>query len=391
MAPCGEALLRVGDDELGVDLLARPDTGALRARAERRVEGERPRLQRLERQPVVDAREVLGEGPLAVRVVLGQVDEIEDDEAAGQPQRGLHRVGEPALGALLDGEPVDDHLDRVLLLLLQLRRLGQRVHDAVDPDPGEALGLQRAEQVDVLALAGPHHGREHLEAGALLHGEDLVDDLLRRLPADRLAAVRAVRLAGAGVEQPQVVVDLGDRADRRPGVAVGRLLVDRDGGREALDEVDVRLVHLAEELPRVRRQRLDVPPLALREDRVEGQARLARAGQAREHDQGVAGQVDVDVLEVVLAGAADDEAVHVIPVGRCLGVAVGRAWWCREETTPCGPGFPRVAEPTPVGRLVSRRAAARSAGRGAGQLLGVEDGGVPAPGQRALELSGEPE
>jgi hypothetical protein len=46
--------------------------------------------------------------------------------------------------------------------------------------------------------------------------------------------------------------------------------------RQPLDEVDVGLVHLAEELAGVRRQRLDVPPLALGEDRVERQGRLAR-------------------------------------------------------------------------------------------------------------------
>src|SRR3712207_7815569 len=44
------------------------------------------------------------------------------------------------------------------------------------------------------------------------------------LPIYRLAAVGAVRLPGAGVQQPEVVVDLGDRADGRPRVAVGRLL-----------------------------------------------------------------------------------------------------------------------------------------------------------------------
>ena len=102
------------------------------------------------------------------------------------------------------------------------------------------------------------------------------------------AAVVAVRMADPGPQQPQVVVDLGDRADRRARVARGGLLVDRDRRRQPLDRVHVRLVHLAEELARVRRQRLDVAALALGVDRVEGEARLARAGQPGDDDQGVA-------------------------------------------------------------------------------------------------------
>ena len=315
-----QAALRVGHDQLRVDLLAGAQAGALGAGAERRVERERARLHRLERQVVVEAGQVLGEGALPVRVVLGQVDEVEDHQPAGQAQRGLHRVGQPALGGLPDRQPVDDHLDRVLLLLLQPGRLGEGVHDPVDPDPRVALRLQLAEQVRVLPLAAADHRGEHLEAGALGHLQHPVDDLLRRLPADRAAALRAVRPAGPGVEQPEVVVDLGDRAHRGARVAAGRLLVDGDRRGQALDEVDVRLVHLAEELARVRREGLHVAPLALGEDRVEGQAGLARAGQPGERDQAVAGQVEVDVLEVVLARTAHDETVShdvfLSPAGR---------------------------------------------------------------------------
>ena len=119
---------------------------------------------------------------------------------------------ESVMRCLLDGldrEPVDDRLDGVLLLLLQLRRLGERVDDAVDPDAGEALGLQVGEQVDVLALALADDRREHLEPGALGHLQDAVDDLLRRLLGDRLAADRAVRAcrcaptAAAGSRRPR--------------------------------------------------------------------------------------------------------------------------------------------------------------------------------------------
>ena len=276
-----------------------------------RVERERPRLELVG----VD-RVLVGAGhPLGVACARGPGRprggrrSRSTHQPAGEAERGLDRVGEPALGAGLGREPVDDDLDRVLLLLVERRRLGQRVGLAVDPDPGEALGLELAEEVDVLPLAAADHRGEHLEAGALLELHDPVDDLLRGLPGDRLAAGRAVRPAGAGVEQAEVVVDLGDRADRRARVLRGRLLVDGDRRGQPLDEVDVGLVHLAEELPRVRRQRLDVPALALGEDRVEREAGLAGAGQPGEDDEGVARQVERDVLEVVLPRPADDELV----------------------------------------------------------------------------------
>ena len=205
-------------------------------------------------------------------------------DAAGEPERGLDRVGEPALGAAvvaLGDEPVDDDLDGVLLLLLELRRLGERDDLAVDAGPGEALGLQLGEEVDVLALAARTTGASTWKRVRSSSVEQPVDDLLRGLPGDRLAADRAVRAAGAGEEQAEVVVDLGDGADGRARVAVGRLLVDRDRRRQALDEVDVGLVHLPEELPRVGRQRLDVAALALGEDRVEGEATTCPTRTAR--------------------------------------------------------------------------------------------------------------
>ena len=206
-------------------------------------------------------------------------------------------------------EPVDDHLDRVLLVALELE-LGRQVDDlTVDPGAREALPRELVEQRVVLALAAAHHRREHLEPGAVGQLQHPVDDLLRRLAGDELAAVRAVRHADPRVEQAQVVVDLGDRADGGARVARRRFLVDRDRGRQALDEVDVGLVHLAEELPGVRRQRLDVAALALGVDGVERQRRLARAGETGEHDQPIAGQHEVDVAEVVLARPADDDRV----------------------------------------------------------------------------------
>ena len=268
--------LPVRDHQIGVDLPAGAQAGADRAGAQRRVERERARPDVVQRLRVaVRAGQVLGVAALAARVMVRPVDELGDHPAAREPQRCLHRVGETRPAGRLDREPVDDDLDRVRVLAVRLRRFAQRVDDAVDPDPGEALGLQVAEQRGVparlprnlrslqslqglprlrrlrvvQALRGDR--RKDVEPGALGLGQDVVDDLLRCLPGDRQAADQAVRLPDPRPEQAQVVIDLGDRAHRGPRVRRGGLLVDRHGRRQADDGVDVGLVELSQKLPGV--------------------------------------------------------------------------------------------------------------------------------------------
>ena len=121
-------------------------------------------------------------------------------------------------------------------------------------------------------------------------------------------------------EPERALKALGEAGYRAKVVKVAAVAVpDRPGGLaelfEALDELDVGLVHLPEELTGVGGQGLHVAALSLGEDRVEGQRGLARARQSGEDDHRVARQVQVDALEIVLAGPTDDErVVHGIRV-----------------------------------------------------------------------------
>ena len=127
------------------------------------------------------------------------------------------------------------------------------------------------EQFAELALSTLDERRAHFDARVARPGQHDVGDLRGALPLDGAAAIRAVRRTGARPEQAQIIVDLGDRADGRARIVSRRLLLDRDRRRQPLDGVDVRLLHQAEELARIRRQRLDVPPLPFGVDRVERQ------------------------------------------------------------------------------------------------------------------------
>ena len=303
---------RVLDEGGGVDDLAEAEAVAVGAGAVGGVEGEVAGLE------VVDGVAVLGagEGKRVLEQLAGHAlgvvpigQEVDADLVRGELGGLLDGLGDAARRVLVDDDAVDDDLDGVLELLLELDVLLEVADLAVHADAGEALLLEVGEELGVLALAAEHDGREHERPSPLAGGEDLVGDLVRGLALDHATALGAVRDADAGEEEAEVVVDLGDGAHGRAGVARGRLLVDGDRGREPVDRVEVGLVHLAEELPRVAREALDVATLALGVDRVEGEARLARARQPRDHDELVAGDVDVHVGEVVLAGAADDYGV----------------------------------------------------------------------------------
>ncbi len=298
----GDRQRRVGHDQLGVDDALEAEAVAALAGAVRRVEREDPRLDLRHRSAAVEAREALG-----VDLLVASLGVLDRDQPVGELRGRLDRLREALADALLHHQAVDHDRDVVLVLLVELDLLVEPPKLAVDHRPRVALRAHLGQHPPVLALAPADDGRHHHEALALLDREHAIGDLLEGLALDGLAAVVAVGLADPGPQQAQVVVDLGDRADRRARVARSRLLVDRDRGREALDRVDVRLLHQAQELARVRRERLDIAALSLRVEGVERQARLTRPREARDHDQGIARKLEIDALQVVRPGPRDDD------------------------------------------------------------------------------------
>ena len=72
----------------------------------------------------------------------------------------------------------------------------------------------------------------------------------------------------------------------------------------AFDAVDIGPLHLIQELPRVGRQRLDIPPLPLGINRIEGERRLPRPAQSGNHRQRITGYLNINVFKVMLARPA---------------------------------------------------------------------------------------
>ena len=86
-------------------------------------------------------------------------------------------------------------------------------HDlAVDARAHEAGGLQFFDEFRVLALALGNGRREQHHGGPFRMLENRIDHLAHRLGGEVDVVVRAARRAGAGKQQPQIIVDFGNRA-----------------------------------------------------------------------------------------------------------------------------------------------------------------------------------
>ena len=231
----------------------------------------------------IGAGQLLGE--VSPGRIPGFINEIDRHDTVGEAECGLDRVGESGEDLGAGDEAVYDDRDVVLELLLELGWIAELHGFAVNDGARIAAGRQLAKEVDKLTLLLRDDRTHDLISGARLKRHELVGDLLHGLSLDALVADRAVRDADARPQQPHVVVNFGDRADGGARVAVGRLLVDRHGRAEALDEVDVGAVDLPEKLTSVGGERLDVSTLSLREDRVECERGLPGARKPREHHE----------------------------------------------------------------------------------------------------------
>ena len=296
----GQAERGKGHYAVGVEHIHAADTIARRAGTHRRVEGKQARFQ------FGNAVAAYRAGVLGVEEVLLPVVHLQHQRAPfGQTQRGLETLRQTLarIGAHL--QAVDHHVDIVLLVLGQRRRI-LAIHGlAVDAEADVAQRLHLRQQIGKLALLAARHRRQQHHARFGRQRQHGIDHLAHGLCLQRQMVIRAMGCAGAGKQQAQVVVDFRHRAHGGARVVAGGFLLDADRGRQALDQVHIRLVHQLQELARIGGQALHIAPLPLGIQRVESQAGLARAAQAGDHHQLVARNVQVDVLEVVRTRATN--------------------------------------------------------------------------------------
>ena len=378
-----QGALLVGNDQFGIDVLLDAKPAAFRAGAERIVEREQPRLDLGNGEAGHRAGEFFREhdalggivplpigfcslgllpSPLwggvggggraasrrrrasliASRLPTGgrrSIGELRHRKPVGELERLFERIRQPRGNIRPHHQAIHHDVDVVGEFLVECRHVGDLVEIAVDFDALKTLAHELGEFLAVLALPAAHHGREQIKPRAFRQRHDAIDHLRDGLALDRQPGRRRIGHADAGPQKPHVIVDLGDRADGRARIARGSFLLDGDGRRQAVDLIDVRLLHHFQELARVSRQAFDVAALALGINGVEGERGFAGAGQAGEHHQPVARNIEVDVFEIVLAGAANGDQAAVaqaasLPAGILLRAVEQIVHSCTRSSPP---------------------------------------------------------
>ena len=285
---------------------------------------------------VVDlqAGAVAGGAPAVLRVV-GKQPRVELGEAAAARAAGalgrehldlpagedmdhslaeLQGLGQPLpqllLAAGADFDVAHRQFDAVLLEAVDARKGAHRQQLAVDAQLRVALCRGPLGELGVDALAIHHQRGQHDHRLAAVLAQDARGDRLLALRLDRHFAVRAVLRAELDEQQPQEVVHFGQRADGGLAAAAAGALLDRHRRRNAEDRVDVGPRGGLDELPRVGIERLEIPALAFGEQDVEGEGRFAGPRHAGHHGEAPARDLDVDALEVVLAGVMDADRIR---------------------------------------------------------------------------------
>ena len=154
------------------------------------------------------------------------------------------------------------------------------------------------------------HGEEDVQARAFAHGHHAGGDFVDGVTFHFLSAIGTVSPPDASEEQTQVVINLSGGGYGRARIPRGILLLNGDSRGDAFDGIDVRLLDTLEELAGVGRKRLDIPALAFGIDGVKGEGRLAGPRDPGHNRESVVRHLNIDVLKVMDARAAHDDAVN---------------------------------------------------------------------------------
>lgn len=222
----GASIQRAGgvrDDQIRVDDQANAEARAARARTVRAVEAECTWFDFSKANATVRAGELFG-----INVLITGIRVHGEHAAFTETEGYFGRVDDAtALGLVVKHEAINNDFNGVPLLLVEVNFFVEPSDGSIHSDANETVLAGVLEDFFVLALLVDHARSKEHEARALLL-KDGESDLLDRLSLHGATAIVAMGVTYPGVEKPEVVVNLGNRADGGARVVGNAFLINRN-------------------------------------------------------------------------------------------------------------------------------------------------------------------
>ena len=217
-----------------------------------------------------------------------------------------------AQGGFLGGRHVEaghGQLDVVFLETVDARKAlrGQKL--TIDTQVGVAARPRPVGQFGVNAFAVADQRGQQANVLALELRHQLGHDAVGGLRLHRCAIACAVLDAQLDVQQAQKVPDLGGGAHRGFAAATRQALLNRHGGRDAIDRIDLGATCGLNDASGIGVQAFQITTLAFVEQDVKRQGGFTGAADACDHVELAAWNVHAQVFEVVLFGVDDLDVV----------------------------------------------------------------------------------
>ena len=169
---------------------------------------------------------------------------------------------------MMDHDAVNYSFDRMDLVPIQGDLVIHGINRSVNADTDKPRFADIIQDRLISTLPGTDNRSEDHDPCPIRQRSDGISDFLSRLLGDFTAANRTMRNADTGKHQTEIVIDLRNGTDCRPGIAGSAFLVNGNRRREPFDDINIGFVHLTEKLACIGRKGFDITPLPFGKDRI---------------------------------------------------------------------------------------------------------------------------
>ncbi|CDD51175.1 putative uncharacterized protein [Bacteroides sp. CAG:875] len=214
-----------------------------------------------------------------------------------------HTLLQPAVFLVRYHRFINHYLNVMVLVTVQFHAMDNLLDFPVYPDIKVTLLAHLLEQLFIMSFTCPDQRSQNKNSFSLIIPVNQIQNLLFGVLHHLLSRQIRISRACPCEQQTQIIIYFRSGSYRRTWILIGRFLLDGNHRTQSRNLIHIRTFHSPQEITGIRRKGLDVTPLPLHKQRVEGQGRFATSTQSGYHRQTITGNFYIYIFQIVHTGS----------------------------------------------------------------------------------------